>query len=76
MRSILIQLTVIVTLLLLLACDRQKTGDRDLILLPKPVSTELRNGVFRLDNSVAIHVTGKSVLYKTAELIADEVIIM
>lgn len=71
MRAIVIQLIMVMALLSIFSCKRQRSEVRELVLLPEPVLIEERSGVFRLNNSTVIHVTDSPRLQETAKLFAE-----
>jgi len=71
MRAPVFQLIIVISLFSLFSCKRQKNDTREIVLLLKPVLMEERSGVFKLDNSVIIHVTDKPLLNETAQLFAE-----
>jgi len=70
MRAIVIRVTILLSIALLSSCE-EDNGQRDIVILPKPVLMEQHNGVFKLDNTTGIHVTDNPALNETARLFVE-----
>ncbi|MBN1386884.1 MAG: family 20 glycosylhydrolase [Bacteroidales bacterium] len=71
MRTLVIQIIMVITILSFFSCKKQKSEAREIVLLPRPVLMEQRSGVFKLDSSTVIHVTDNPRVNETAKLFAE-----
>ncbi|HCC71993.1 MAG TPA: beta-N-acetylhexosaminidase, partial [Bacteroidales bacterium] len=70
MKALVINIIIFFSIALLYSC-KTDSDVKEIVLLPAPVHMEQRSGVFKLDNTVEIHLSDSSLLNETANILND-----